>query len=65
MVVFAKTNETLYNMCNIQSYKKVDDDKIEFIYNNGNKYIETYDSSDDRDTAYDNLENEFTKNIDG
>ena len=64
MVIFAKTNNNLYNMTIIQKYEKLDDTKIVFTYYTGQQHIEEYDTQDDRDTAYNNLESEFTKNID-
>jgi len=65
MVIFARTNDKLYNMTIIQKYEKLDDDKIIFTYYTGQQHIEVYDSQNKRDTAYNNLESEFTKNIDG
>jgi len=65
MIIYARTNNKLYPMTLISKYEKLDDDKIKFTFSNGQTSIEVYDDSDKRDTAFNNIEAEFTKNVDG
>ena len=64
MIIFAETNGNLYNMEKIQFFEKSGDTEIVFYYDNGNKKVETYDSSDNRDNTYNNIVSEFVKNCD-
>ena len=64
MIIFAQTNNNLYNMVEIEKFNKVDDTKIEFVYTKGKTVIEEYADQDTRDKVYNNLVTEFVKNVD-
>jgi len=64
MIIFAQTNNNLYNMVEIEKFNKVDDTKIEFVYTKGRIVIEEYPDQDTRDNVYNNLVTEFVKNVD-
>jgi len=65
MVIFAKTNNNLYNMIYVQNFKKVGDTQISFLMTNGSLSVENYESKKDRDNVYDGLVQEFVKDLDG
>jgi hypothetical protein len=64
MIIYAQTNNHLYNMVDIEKFEKDGDTNINFYYTNGRKVIETYPDSDTRDKVYNNLLTEFVKNVD-
>jgi len=64
MIIYARTNDKLYPMTLISRYEKSDDNKIKFTFSNGQSSIEEYENTDKRDTAFNNIDSEFTKNVD-
>ena len=63
MIIYAEVNGKKYNMYYIVDFVKSGDTEIVFTTSNGYKETETFDSTDDRDDAYDKLEQEFVKTI--
>jgi hypothetical protein len=64
MIIFAQTNNHLYNMSMIDRFEKSGDTEIIFYYLNGNKVVETYADSSTRDNVYNNIVSEFVKDCD-
>jgi uncharacterized protein YaiL (DUF2058 family) len=64
MIIYAQTNDHLYNMIDIEKFEKSGDTDIVFYFTNGRVVVESYADSDTRDNVYNNLLTEFVKNVD-
>ena len=64
MIIYAQTNDHLYNMVDIEKFEKDGDTNIIFYFTNGRKTVESYEDTTTRDNVYNNLLTEFVKNVD-
>ena len=59
-----KTNNDFYNVVYVAFVEKIGDKQLRFLMTNNTQYMETYDSSDDRDNAYNDFMNTFVEDAD-